>query len=152
MKLYSFLLLPLLLVGGFLYLTPESKSVESELNSSSPMLQSTAKDNFLKYCAGCHGTNMERFAGNTWEAFKSGGDLTPVIKNGLPVLGMPSFEKAFTDAEMKAISDYILEMKDKKEAPVAVKFPPIVRSKHQSFRIDTIAKGLDVPWGMAFFA
>lgn len=110
----------------------------------------SAKENFQKYCAGCHGQKMERFAGNTWEAFKAGKDLTPVIKSGLPVLGMPSFEKAFTESEMKAISDYILEMKAKKETPTATQFPAVIRSKHQAFKIDTVAKGLDVPWGMAF--
>lgn len=122
----------------------------SPVQESVTQKSASAKDNFTKYCAGCHGPKMERFAGNTWEAFKAGKDLTPVIKSGLPVLGMPSFEKAFTEAEMKAISDYILEMKDKKETPVATKFPAVIRSKHQAFKIDTVARGLDVPWGMTF--
>jgi len=150
MKFLSIFIFPLFVITGVIFISPEPTPSGSELQSITSIGQPSAKDNFLKYCAGCHGTKMERFAGNTWEAFKSGGDLTPVIKNGLPVLGMPSFEKAFSDAEMKAISDYILEMKDKKIAPVATKFPTMVRSKHQSFRIDTVAQGLDVPWGMAF--
>ena len=111
----------------------------------------SAKENFQKFCAGCHGDKMERFAGKTWEAYSASNDLTPVIKHGLPVLGMPSFEKAFTDAEMKAISDYILiEIKSKKETPPVTMFPTVVRSQHQAFSIDTVAKGLDVPWGIAF--
>lgn len=144
MKLFLFVLVPLSLLSifGVLIASPEHEATVQNIPS--------AKDNFLKYCAGCHGAKMERFAGNTWEAFKAGRDLTPVIKSGLPVLGMPSFEKAFSQAEMKAISDYILDMKDKKEAPVATKFPAIIHSKHQSFKIDTVAKGLDVPWGIAF--
>lgn len=123
----------------------------TEEQTKSTSAQPSAKDNFLKYCAGCHGTQMERFAGNTWEAYSAGNNLVPVIKNGLPVLGMPSFEKAFTEVEMKAISDYILkEMKGKKEAPVATKFPKVVKSRHQAYSIDTVAKGLNVPWGIAF--
>ena len=148
MKFLSVFILPLLVTAGISLLSPETTPTGVEIQSSASQL--SAKDNFLKYCAGCHGSKMERFAGNTWEAYSAGNDLTPVIKYGLPVLGMPSFEKAFTQAEMKAISDYILEMKDKKEATVAVKFPAVVRSKHQAFRIDTVAKGLDVPWGIAF--
>ena len=150
MKFLSIFIFPLFVITGVIFISSEPTPSDSESQSTTSIGQPSAKDNFLKYCAGCHGVKMERFAGNTWEAFKAGNDLTSVIRNGLPVLGMPSFEKAFTDAEMKAISDYILEMKDKKIAPVATKFPTVVRSKHQSFRIDTVAKGLDVPWGIAF--
>ena len=144
MKLFLFATVPLFLIS--IMGMCGSRDENGSLNTNQP----SAKDNFLKYCAGCHGSKMERFAGNTWEAFKAGKDLTPVIKNGLPVFGMPSFEKAFTQAEMKAISDYILDMKDKKEIPVATKYPVIIRSKHQAFKIDTVARGLDVPWGIAF--
>lgn len=138
-----------LLVGSFLIFQGSAPSVTETAILAS--VQPSAKDNFLKYCAGCHGNKMERFAGNTWEAYSAGNDLTPVIKYGLPVLGMPSFEKAFSDAEMKAISNYILtEIKNNKEVPTLTKFPVVVRSKHQAFRIDTVAKGLAVPWGIAF--
>jgi glucose/arabinose dehydrogenase len=151
MKLFLIIGIPLFLISSIFLFSPESAPSESKSRVASNLSQASAKDNFLKYCAGCHGVQMERFAGNTWEAFKAGNDLTSVIKNGLPVLGMPSFEKAFTDAEIKAISNYILtEIKSRKQAPVAVKFPAVIRSKHQAFRIDTVAKGLDVPWGMAF--
>lgn len=150
MKLVLISSLSLLTMIGLFIATPESNSAVQPNPSETSVGQSSAKDNFLKYCAGCHGQKMERFAGNTWEAFKAGGDLTGVIRSGLPQYGMPSFEKAFSQAEMKAISDYILEMKNKKEVPALTKFPAVVSSKHQSFRIDTIAKGLDVPWGIAF--
>ena len=142
--------LSVFILGSFFLLTPEISPSGVEMKSPAHSAQPSAKDNFLKYCAGCHGQKMERFAGNTWEAFKAGGDLTGVMRSGLPDLGMPSFEKAFTQTEMKAISDYILDMKGKKTTPVATKFPEIVRSKNQAFKIDTVAKGLDVPWGIAF--
>ena len=150
MKSLVILNLTVIAISGLLLISPVTMTSETEEQTKSVTAQASAKDNFLKYCAGCHGQKMERFAGNTWEAFKAGGDLTAVIRSGLPQLGMPSFEKAFTQNEMKAISDYILEMKNKKEAPIPTKFPAIVRSKHQAFKIDTVAKGLDVPWGIAF--
>lgn len=151
MKLFLIIGIPLFFISRIFLFSPESVTSEKQIRAANNLSQASAKDNFLKYCAGCHGTQMERFAGNTWEAFKAGNDLTPVIKNGLPELGMPSFDKAFSDAEMKAISNYILtEIKGRKQAPVAAKFPAVIRSKHQAFRIDTVAKGLDVPWGIAF--
>ena len=151
MKPSIILIFSLFILAGIFFISQGSTPSGSEMQSVALSAQPSAKDNFLKYCVGCHGSKMERFAGNTWQAFSAGNDLTSVIKNGLPVLGMPSFEKAFTDAEMKAISNYILtEIKNKKETPAAVKFPEVIHSKHQAFRMDTIAKGLDVPWGMAF--
>jgi len=150
MKLILISGLSILVLAGIALITPEFDSSDTGTPAETSVGQPSAKDNFLKYCAGCHGQKMERFAGNTWEAFKAGGDLTGVIRSGLPQLGMPSFEKAFTQTEMKAISDYILEMKNKKEVPLPTKFPAIVSTKHQSFKIDTVAKGLNVPWGMAF--
>ncbi|HCY41278.1 MAG TPA: sugar dehydrogenase [Prolixibacteraceae bacterium] len=150
MKSFVILNLSVIVISGLLLISPTFSTSGTEEQTKSASAQPSAKDNFLKYCAGCHGQKMERFAGNTWEAFKAGGDLTGVIRSGLPQLGMPSFEKAFTQNDMKAISDYILEMKNKKEVPVATKFPAIIRSKHQAFKIDTVAKGLDVPWGIAF--
>lgn len=134
------------LLCGFLSPGTFSSNASSGLTAEQP----SAKDNFQKFCAGCHGSKMERFAGNTWEAYKAGNDLAPVIKNGIATVGMPSFAKAFTDAQMKEISTYILtELKDKKEAPVLTKFPGVQHSKRQAFRVDTVATGLDVPWGMA---
>lgn len=150
MKPLFIISLSVFILGSFFLLTPEITPSGVGMESTAQSAQPSAKDNFLKYCAGCHGQKMERFAGNTWEAFKAGGDLTGVMRSGLPDLGMPSFEKAFTQTEMKAISDYILDMKGKKTTAVATKFPAIVRSKHQAFKIDTVAKGLDVPWGIAF--
>lgn len=138
MKPFVILTLALLVVASLFLFIPGSA-------------QSSAKANFEQYCAGCHGQKMERFAGKTWEAYSAGNDLTSVIKHGLPVLGMPAFEKAFTDEEMKDISDYILtEIKGNKETPAITRFPETVKSDHQAYSIDTVARGLDVPWGIAF--
>jgi len=141
----------LISLTGLFFLFQGSSSMNAGTSQGMTSQQASAKENFQKFCAGCHGNKMERFAGNTWEAYKAGNDLTPVIKNGLPTVGMPSFAKAFTDAEMKEISNYILtELKDKKEAPARTKFTGTIHSKRQSFKVDTVASGLDVPWGMAF--
>jgi glucose/arabinose dehydrogenase len=145
MKLIIIFIFPLFLFTGIFLFSSEMWPTDQGIE------QTSAKDNFMKFCAGCHGSKMERFAGKTWEAYSSGDDLSQVIRYGLPALGMPSFEKAFTNADMQAISKYILtEIKDRKELPQPAKFPAVVKSSHQSFRIDTIAKGLDVPWGIAF--
>lgn len=149
MKLFFVVTAPFLLFWCIFLLPSSFRSFEN--GNPTNQEQSSAKDNFTKFCAGCHGGRMERFAGKTWEAYSSGNDLSQVIRYGLPTLGMPPFEKAFTNAEMQAISNYILtEIKDRKDIPPPAKFPALIKSNRQSFRIDTIVKGLDVPWGMAF--
>lgn len=120
-------------------------------NAEQNKVKLTAKENFTKFCAGCHGSQMERFTGKTWEAYSATNDLTAVIKDGLPTLGMPPFEKAFTKDEMKAISDYILnEIKNQKPVATNVNRAKVYKSENQNYTIDTIASGLDVPWGMTF--
>lgn len=150
-KTILFIVLTIATLTGVYMILPTKSALIPEKISSILSKPSPAQENFQKYCAGCHGNQMERFAGKTWEAYSAGNDLVPVIKNGLAELGMPSFEKAFTEDEMKAISDYILkEIKGKKKVTEAKKFPSIISSQHQAYRIDTVARGLSVPWGIAF--
>jgi aldose sugar dehydrogenase len=149
MKLMLFSVLTFFLLLSVFFLPVRDSSIPD--NNIVSVEQPSAKDNFNKFCAGCHGMRMERFAGRTWEAYSAGDDLSQVIRYGLPALGMPSFEKALTNAEMQAMSKYILtEIRERVEVPKPTKFPKVIKSDHLSFRIDTIVKGLDVPWGVAF--
>ena len=74
MKLIIMLILPLFLFTGIFLLAPEMRPAVQGIE------QSSAQDNFTKFCAGCHGSRMERFAGKTWEAYSSGTDLSTVIR------------------------------------------------------------------------
>lgn len=94
--------------------------------------------------------NMERFAGKTYTGVTVE-YLSNVIKVGLPTLGMPSFANTFTEQEMKELSDYMLNgIKNRPKENINKPFPGVVQSKRFKFRIDTVATGLDVPWGIAF--
>ena len=68
---------------------------------------SLAIDNYRNYCTGCHGENFERFADKAW-MYESGTSLAEKgIKYGLPKVGMPAFEEAFTDSEIEELAIYL---------------------------------------------
>lgn len=109
------------------------------------------RENFERYCAGCHGSQMERFAGKTYQSGVSNDHLKNVIKNGLPILGMPAFDKTFSEDDIDKITNYILTEITNKPAKRETKtFPAVIESQHLNYKIDTIVTGLDVPWCIAF--
>lgn len=81
-----------------------TSSAQNEAND-----RSMAIDNYRSYCTGCHGKNFERFDDKAW-MYESGTSLAEKgIKYGLPKVGMPAFEEAFTDSEIEALAIYIKE-------------------------------------------
>ena len=112
----------------------------------------TAAANYQKFCAGCHGEKLEKFAAKSWMDEKGTGSASNTIKNGLPVLGMPSFQKTFTNEEVEALAAYVKKgiPADRSSLKAAVKSGEIVMSQSQNFVVDTVVTGLNVPWGLAF--
>ncbi|WP_117590874.1 PQQ-dependent sugar dehydrogenase [Flavobacterium subsaxonicum] len=117
-----------------------------------PSATATPAENYANYCSGCHGEKMDAFTDRQWKHGNSLKDLMKAIKNGYANEGMPAFAKTFTDAEIKELSEYILKGIKNVEAynfdavPVSSTFT----SEKLTVKLDTIATGLDVPWGMAF--
>ena len=74
-----------------------TSSAQNEAND-----RSLAMDNYRSYCASCHGKNFERFVDKAW-MYESGTSLAEKgIKYGLPKVGMPAFEEAFTVLKLKS--------------------------------------------------
>lgn len=109
--------------------------------------------NYEKFCAGCHGVQMDAFVDRQWKHGNSKEDLFKAIKVGYPDGGMPGFDTAFTDAEITALAEYILtgienvkryDFASKKEQPTSFK------TKDMGIRAELVAEGVGVPWSMAF--
>lgn len=124
-----------------------------ELKADHPMLDS-AQANYRSYCAGCHGEKMEAFVDRRWVYGNKRQDIFKAIKNGYVKNGMPGFDSTFSDQEIEALADYILEgIKNVDRYKFADEKAPksnVFKAEAMSYRLDTVAKGLDVPWGMAF--
>lgn len=115
-------------------------------------IQNTARENYLNYCAGCHGENLEKFDKSDWMYGDSDEAAIKSIKYGREDIGMPAFAEAFSDQEIKELASYVRAglPKEEKAFKKAYTAERIVKSKKQNFIIDTIVTGLEVPWGMEF--
>ncbi len=129
------------------------------LNSfKSPIIESfTDEDrpaavNYQNYCAGCHGENLEKFAHKAWMDEKDNKSAFNSIKLGIENIGMPSFQKTFSETEIEALAAYVKKgiPEDKSKLKPAITKGGGIESQVQRFVVDTIVTGLDVPWGLTF--
>jgi glucose/arabinose dehydrogenase/cytochrome c553 len=147
-----------LVIGGVLtsILSTEDKAA---LRPSKPIvakgnhsLEEKAALNYRNYCGGCHGEKMDAFVDRQWKHGNTKEDLFKAIKNGYANEGMPAFDSTFTDKEIRELSDYIIKGIKNVDRYGATKKPVsnIFKTEELTIRLDTVAKGMDIPWGMAF--
>ncbi|MDO9375504.1 MAG: PQQ-dependent sugar dehydrogenase [Ferruginibacter sp.] len=109
--------------------------------------------NYRSFCGGCHGEKMDAFVDRSWKHGSSREDLFKGIKDGYHDEGMPAFDSAFNDEETYALADYIIEgIKNRKRYDFA-KEPVrenLFVSEGITIKLDTVVRGLTIPWGMAF--
>lgn len=108
--------------------------------------------NYKNYCAGCHGEKMDAFVDRKWKHGSSEQDLFKAVKEGYENEGMPGFDSAFTDDEIKDLVDYIVTgiknvQRYNFKEPVRSN---IFKTESLTIRLDTVMSGPNVPWGMAF--
>lgn len=120
-------------------------------NSNTPVEES-ATANYIKYCSGCHGAKLEKFTAKQWMDEEGITSVFKSIKYGLEDLGMPAFEKTFSDSEIEALAAYVKKgiPDDRSILQPAVTSGSVIESEVQKFTVDTVVSGLNVPWGMAF--
>ncbi len=110
-----------------------------------------AKQHYEEYCAGCHGYELEEFVSREWIYGKDAESVFLTIKYGQEDIGMPSFDAAFTNDEMKKLTNYLLAKGDIKEYEnLNNRNKNVTRSEKMQFTIDTVVSGLDIPWGMTW--
>ena len=96
---------------------------------------------------------MEAFTDRKWKHGNTAENLFAAIKHGYPEEGMPAFEQTFNDQEITALVAYIQEgIQNVKQYDFSeeTKAAAVYTSESLSYRVDTIATGMEIPWGMAF--
>ncbi|MBF6628797.1 MAG: PQQ-dependent sugar dehydrogenase, partial [Proteiniphilum sp.] len=113
---------------------------------------STASANYLNFCAGCHGDNLEKFAAGKWMEEKGTASIEKSIREGITSMGMPAFANTFNSGELKELARYVKNgiPADRTQLQPALTADGIVTSELHNFLIDTVVTGLEVPWGLAF--
>ncbi len=114
-----------------------------EGSSAKHTLVSSVAKNYEEYCAGCHGKNLEKFERKEAKDFVSIDKFVHNIKYGLEDIGMPAFEKAFSDDEILALAKFVATAYGSGLELGSDTIP-------QKFEVETVVTGLDIPWGMAF--
>lgn len=115
-------------------------------------VEKTPAENYANYCASCHGEKMDAFTDRQWKHGSDAKDLVVSIKKGWVNEGMPAFEKTFTDKEVEELAAYIkkgiqnVATFNFDSEPVTGTF----KSEKLTVKLDTVATGLDITWGMAF--
>ncbi|MBC7745310.1 MAG: PQQ-dependent sugar dehydrogenase [Flavobacterium sp.] len=152
-------LITLIFIGSvsiLLFSFNKTKTKHAVTYSKIKSLQDTsfgkAAAHFQTYCSGCHGQKMNAFVDREWKHGNMRTDLFKSIKNGYQNGGMPAFDSAFTDQEIYQISDYILTGIKNVDRYAASDKPTsnVFKTESITIRLDTVVKGLDIPWSMAF--
>jgi len=115
---------------------------------------SAVQARYTQYCSGCHGVQMQAFADRKWEHGKTHDSIMMSIKQGYADAGMPAFDSTFSEDEVDQLASYILEgiqnvavYDFEEERPTSNIFPT---EAGFSLQLDTIATGMEIPWGMDF--
>jgi glucose/arabinose dehydrogenase len=124
-----------------------------------PFAPSTAQTTYAASCASCHGTTLENgpkarsLFTAAYLANRSDDEIAAAILKGWPSAGMPSFQGQLSDALAHQIVYYLRIMSGRLNAQRITPVDPngkVIRSAEQTFKLEVLTAGLDVPWGMAF--
>lgn len=119
----------------------------------------TAMENYRLHCAACHGDKLDggvggSFINGNWRYGGSPEEIFRNIKYGNPDVGMEPFGDTLSDADIRALVVYIREEEEKERLRKLAlpKAAPgkVISTDHHSYYMETVAEGLDIPWGLEF--
>jgi glucose/arabinose dehydrogenase len=128
------------------------------LLAQQPRPDAVAKQ-YQTLCATCHGDQLQgnsapSMLDDTWVSGGDDASLAASIKNGRPANGMPAFGGTLTDEDIRAMVIYIREARTRAAVDRAGYAKPagdtIVKSEKHTFKLETVAEGVTLPWGLAF--
>ena len=114
--------------------------------------EENARANYTTYCASCHGEKVEAFVDRKWKHGTEKANLVASITGGYPDLGMPTWKGVLTDKEIGEMADLITESLKTVDQYAFANKPTsnVFTSESQTVKLDTVAAGMESPWGMAF--
>lgn len=112
---------------------------------------------YQKNCATCHGKNLDggmadSFLNDKWLKDGTAGSLTHFIKNGATERGMPSWETALSDEQIRSLVIYIKEQRYKlvREANKPDNKSKTITSLGHTFNIETIHTAQSILWAIEY--
>ncbi len=116
------------------------------------------KEIFATNCVSCHGVDLSGARAKTLfdeRIFNERTDdqLVEIIQGGLPEVGMPPFSGILSEDQTRQMLVFLRDGAARlAESPPFVPSPDgvVIDSDRQSFRIELLVSGMDVPWGLDF--
>ncbi len=108
---------------------------------------------YTKYCASCHGASAEVFVKRDWKYGTSRLDFIRGIKEGYPRAGMQGYAGLLSDEQILDLARYLVTTRERlrnQQAVVDDPKPQTFVSEGVTYRLDTVARDLESPWGIAF--
>jgi glucose/arabinose dehydrogenase len=138
--------IPCLIIGMFILLSCASKQDSSSAANGNEL--------YKQHCATCHGTDLrggmsKSLLDGVWQFGDGRGYVTRNIRDGIPNLGMPSFEKTLTADEIGSIVDYLYEA----EAAAGAEKPEpsaMIETMDYEIKTEVWADNLSIPWAIVF--
>jgi glucose/arabinose dehydrogenase len=124
-----------------------------------PSVGREASGLYAQLCSGCHGEKLEGGKGPSLlrGPYVHGSDDASLVRSilqGYPQAEMPAFGATVSPAEARALVTFIRETATHTADPQPNRSHPlpegVQHSERHSYRLESIAEGLDVPWSMAF--
>src|SRR5687767_6457706 len=111
---------------------------------------------YLERCAGCHGTETAsgRYASlfdDVWSRVKDDEGMATLIANGIPQTEMVPFKEQLSDEQIWQLVAYVRTMAGtlKPRPPLAQPDGQVITTEKQTFKLETIARDIETPWGLA---
>lgn len=109
---------------------------------------------YQQHCSSCHGIkfqggNAKSLVDGIWQFGEGRGAISRNIKFGITHLGMPGYEKALTDKQIRSLVDFLMEA-EKKAGAVKPSIQETLQTIDYHIKVVKFAEGLDTPWDIAF--
>lgn len=125
-------------------------SIKQNKSENYSLADSLAYANYKNYCAGCHGGNLEEFIGKKWEYISESNPMTGFIRNGQADIGMPAFEKTFSEQETQQLAEFLLKINKGELEPLIINEEIYQEPVNTNYYVETVVTGLEIPWGIEF--
>ena len=109
---------------------------------------------YAQHCAQCHGAdlrggNAQSMVDGVWQFGGESRYLERNISNGIPQLGMPGYKETLSDAEIKAVTGFILS-RENEASPEEILPPEEIQTLEYVVKLDRWLDELNEPWAIAF--
>jgi len=113
-----------------------------------------ASNLYQENCVSCHEGSVTQFVDRDWLHGNSWNEVNRSLRYGHTFMEEVAFVKTFSDSAFNKLTDYIMVSLEKRTIESFPEDKPdyaqTIKSEALSYKLDTVVKGLEIPWGIDF--